>query len=68
MADKYFENHPGLPQDQRSDAEGTFKKIKDDAVEALKTHQGTRLLEQQTRQQESRDNSEQKRRELDGRA
>jgi hypothetical protein len=65
MRDKYFENHPNLPGDQRDDAAATFKTIKDDAVQALTTQQDTRLLEHETRQQESRDNSEQKRKELD---
>ena len=47
---------PDLPKDQRTDAEQTFKTIKDDAVEALKVQQDSRLVELQTQQQDLRDN------------
>lgn len=66
MRDKYFENHPDLPKDQRTDAEQTFKTIKDDAVETLKAQQDSRLVELRTQQQDLRDNYEQARKELDG--
>jgi hypothetical protein len=66
MRDKYFVNHPDLDQDQRTDAEGTFEKIKDDAVEALKTDQGTRLAEREAAHQGLQENYEQRRKELEG--
>lgn len=66
MRDKYFENHPNLDTDQRTDAEETFKTIKDDAVEALEAQQDSRLVELRTDQQQLRDNYEEARKELDG--
>jgi hypothetical protein len=66
MRDKYFENHPDLDKDQRTDAEQTFKTIKDEAIEALEVQQDSRLVELQTQQQDLRDNYEQAREELDG--
>jgi hypothetical protein len=66
IQDKYFVNHPDLDQAQRTDAEGTFKKIKDDAVEALKTDQGIRLAEREAAHQGLQENYEQRRKELEG--
>jgi hypothetical protein len=66
MRDKYFENYPDLDQDQRTDAEGTFKTIKDDAVEALKADQGTRLAEREAMHQGLQESYEQRRKELEG--
>lgn len=66
MRDKYFKNHPDLDKDQRTDAEQTFKTIKDEAIEALKAQQNSRSVELHTQQQDLRDNYEQAREELDG--
>jgi hypothetical protein len=65
MRDKYFVNHPDLDPDQRADAEGTFKTIKDDAVEALKNDQGTRLAEREAMHQGPQEDYEQRRKELE---
>jgi hypothetical protein len=65
MRDKYFQNHPDLPADQRTDAEDTFKTIKDEAIGALKTQQDSRLVELQAQQQDLSDNYERAQKELD---
>jgi hypothetical protein len=66
MRDKYFVKYPNLDPGQRTDAEGTFKTIKDDAVKALKVDQGTRLAELEARHQGLQENHEQRRKELEG--
>jgi hypothetical protein len=65
MRDKYFQNHPDLPADQRTDAEDTFKTIKDEAMGALKTQQDSRQVELQAQQQDLSDNYERAQKELD---
>jgi hypothetical protein len=65
MRDKYFQNHQDLPADQRTDAEDTFKTIKDEAIGELKTQQDSRLVELQAQQQDLSDNYEQAQKELD---
>lgn len=65
MRDKYFQNHSDLPADQRTDAEDTFKTIKDEAIGALKTQQDSRLVELQAQQQDLSDNYERAQKELD---
>lgn len=65
MRDKYFQNHPDLPADQRTDAEDTFKTIKDEAIGALKTQQDSRLVELHAQQQDLSNNYERAQKELD---
>jgi hypothetical protein len=65
MRDRYFVNHPDLDRDQRADAEGTFKTIKDDAVEALKADQGSRLAEREAVHHGLQEDYEQRRKELE---
>jgi hypothetical protein len=65
MRDKYFKNHPDLPADQRTDAEETFKTIKDEAIGELKTQQDSRLVELQGQQQDLSDNYAQAKKESD---
>jgi len=65
MRDKYFENHPDLAEDQRTDAENTFKTIKDDAINALKAQQAPRMTELLADQQHLLDTYEQAKQELD---
>jgi hypothetical protein len=54
IEEKYFDGHPDLTEDQRVDAEETFKGVRGDALGLLEAHQQTELLQLEQVQQERR--------------
>jgi hypothetical protein len=62
----WFENRPGLDQNQREAAEERFEEIRTEEMDSLGSRQDARLEELVRFQQERRDDSEERKKELDG--
>ena len=66
LAKNYFDKYPDMSEDQREEAEKTFKGIKDEAMDNLRGDQEKRLGEQARTQQQQRGELEERRKELEG--